>query len=79
MTSFDNPASSTVVSPCLKQISCALKRASIFSSLEMFPNALSIKDIGPSISTPVSFPFSITTVPFFDLVLTSILATSRAF
>ena len=44
-----------------------------------FPNALSIKDIGPSISTPVSFPFSITTVPFFDLVLTSILAISRAF
>ena len=76
---MESPASSTVVNPCLKPIFWALIKAVIFSSNETSPNALSTKDIGPSIRIPVRIPFFVTIVPLFDSVFISIPEMSNAF
>ena len=79
MISLESPASSTVVKPFLKHISWALTKAFILSSKEISPNEISIKDIGPSMRTPVNFPFLDNRVPLVDFVLISIPAISKAF
>ena len=77
--SFDKPASSIVVSPYLKHISCASKSACFFSDFDNSGMTASIKLIGPSIRIPVSSPFFFKIVPLLLLVSLFILAISKAF